>query len=88
MGDVVNECGVLQRKVEFLENQLKQLCNENSTTQRSPAYVSSISRPSRFVLTNGNDIELSSSWNAFEKNTERTKVSYSIAIKQFIYIII
>jgi len=35
MGDVVKECGVLQRKVDLLENQLKQLHNEYTTFRRT-----------------------------------------------------
>ena len=35
MGDTVKECGVLQRKVEVLENQLKQLHIEISTLRHS-----------------------------------------------------
>jgi len=35
MGDVVKECGVLQRKVDLLEDQLKQLHNEYTTFQRT-----------------------------------------------------
>jgi len=90
MSDVVKECGVLQRKVKFLESQLKQLHNENSTTQQSPDIVSSTSRPLSFVPTNSNDVGLSTSWNAFEKNpymTERVKVSYSIAIANNLFIL-
>jgi len=35
MGDVVKECGVLQRKVDLLENQLKELHNEYTTFRHS-----------------------------------------------------
>jgi len=75
MGDAVRECEVLQRKVELLENQLKQLQNENSTTQQSiasPTNVSSVSRPLSYVLANGDDVGLSTSWNRLV--TERAKV--------------
>ena len=79
----MKECGVLQRKVELLENQLKQLHYENSTLQHSSPdnAVSSVSRPSSCVLTNGDDVKLSDSWNAYSKNllpAERAKVTISL----------
>ena len=41
MGSAVEECGVLQRKVELLESQLEQLHNEYTTLQQTTSVSSS-----------------------------------------------
>jgi len=75
----VIECGVLQRKVELLESQLKQLRNENNTLQNSISEnVSSNSPPSNhtFPCSNGN---IAKRFNAFSRTilfTEQPQVMW------------
>ena len=77
MGDVVKECGVLQRKVESLENQLQQLHNEYTTFRQTS--VSSTESAFTGSQKSGNE-QLSSSLNLSSKKRNNILLTRFLSI--------